>query len=264
VADEKLVVNEMLPSALTRAVLASVIPTCCTGGTVGLQDAPGVGVAPPEPEVKPPMLTEGSEPSEEPSVAEGSVVVEESVPAEEPGAAVACPDVEEDLDGAAGPDALAPVLVADPGCVADWPAEVPETDEGEVPAGAPGPGTVPAGVSVLPAEVEPAEVEPAAEPACGLLPLQAVSETASTRSEAVSQRDPAVAAPAPNCLMTVHPPTATPRRNARHRRSRSATRRPQPGIAWRSRAGVVQFFRCLKRRTSGYFVVGPVLSRVRA
>ena len=97
--------------------------------------------------------------------------------------------------------------------------------------------TVPAGVSVL-----PAELEPVTEPACGVLPLQAVSEAASRRSEAVSQRDPAVAAPAPNCLMTVHPQTATPRRNARHRRSRSATRRPRPGIAWRSRAGVVQFF----------------------
>src|SRR6266851_8543398 len=76
VADEKLVVKVMLPSGLTRAVLASVIPTCCTGGTVGLQDAPGDGVAPPEPEVKPPMVTEGSEPSEEPPAAERSVVVE--------------------------------------------------------------------------------------------------------------------------------------------------------------------------------------------
>src|SRR3981189_1215275 len=82
-AEEKLVVKEMLPSALTRAVLASVIPTCCTGGTVALHDVAGEGVAPPEPEVKPPMVTEGSEPSEEPSVAEGSVVVEESVPPEE-------------------------------------------------------------------------------------------------------------------------------------------------------------------------------------
>src|SRR5438105_1861527 len=181
VADEKPVVKEMLPSGLTRAVLATVIPTCCTGGTVGLQDATGDGVAPPEPVVKPPIVTEGSEPSEEPSVADGSVVVE-SVPAEDPGAAVACPDAEEDLDDVAGPDALAPVLVADPGCAADWRAEVPETDEGEAPAGAPGPGTVPAGVSVL-----PAELEPVTEPAFGVPPLQAVRETASTRSEAVSQ-----------------------------------------------------------------------------
>ena len=112
VADEKPVVKEMLPSGLTRAVLATVITTCCTGGTVGLQDATGDGVAPPEPVVKPPIVTEGSEPSEEPSVADGSVVVE-SVPAEDPGAAVACPDAEEDLDDVAGPDALAPVLVAD-------------------------------------------------------------------------------------------------------------------------------------------------------
>ncbi len=241
VADEKLVVKEMLPSGLTRAVLASVIPTCCTGGTVGLQDAAGDGVAPPEPVVKPPTETEGSEPSEESSVAEGSVVVEDSVPAGEPGAAVAWPDAEEDLDDAAGPAALAPVLVADPGRL----AEVPDTVEGEAPPDAADPGTVAPGTSALPAEVEPSE-----EPAVGVLPLQAVSETASTRSEAVSQRDPAFAAPAPKCPMTVHPPT-TPRRNARHPRSRIARRRPQLGIAWHSRAGVVQCLRCLKRRTTG-------------
>jgi hypothetical protein len=243
----------MLPSGLTRAVLASVIPTCCTGGTVGSQDATGDGVAPPEPEVKPPMVTEGSEPSEEPSVAEGSVE-EESVPPEEPGVPVACPAAEEDLDDVAGPDAFAPVLVADPGWAADRLAEVPETDEGEAPADAPGPGTVPAGASAL-----PAEVEPVTEPAFGLLPLQAVSETASTRSEAVSQRDPALVAPAPNCLMT----DRTPPRQRRHAgtpgtpRSRIARRRPQPGIAWHSRAGVVQFFRFLKRRTTGCSVLEP-------
>jgi hypothetical protein len=257
VADEKLVVNEMLPSGLTRAVLASVIPTCCTGGTVGSQDATGDGVAPGL-EVKPPIVTEGSEPSEELSVAEGSVVAEESVPAEEPAGAVACPDAEEDLDDVAGPLAFAPVLVADPGCAADLLAEVPETDEGEAPADSPGPGIVAVGASAL-----PAEVEPVTEPACGVLAVQAVSETASTRSEAVSQRDPALAALAPTCLMTVHPPTATPRRNARHPRSRLARRRPQPGIAWHPRAGVVQFLRCLKRRTTGYVLLEPV-SRVRA
>src|SRR6266550_3916942 len=192
VADEKLVVKEMLPSGLTRAVLASVIPTCCTGGTVGLQDAAGDGVGPPEPVVKPPTETEGSEPSEE-----------------------------------------------------SWVAEVPDTVECEAPPDAADPGTVAPGTSALPAEVEPSE-----EPAVGVLPLQAVSETASTRSEAVSQRDPAFAAPAPKCPTTVHPPT-TPRTNARHPRSRIARRRPQLGIAWHSRAGVVQCLRCLKRRTTG-------------
>ena len=118
VADEKLVVKEMLPSGLTRAVLAAVIPTCCTGGTVGSQDATGDGVAPPEPEVKPPTVTEGSEPSEESTVPEESGLTEESEPVEGPEAAVVCPPVEVDLGDAAGPDALAPVFVADPGCAA--------------------------------------------------------------------------------------------------------------------------------------------------
>jgi hypothetical protein len=252
VADEKLVVKEMLPSGLTRAVLASVIPTCCTGGTVGLQDATGDGVAPPEPVVKPPIVTEGSEPSEELSVAEGSVVEEESVPPEEPGAPVACPDAEEDLDGVAGPAALAPVLVAAPGCAAGWRAEVPETDEGEAPACAPGPGTVPAGVSVL-----PAELEPVTEPACGVLPLQAVSETASRRSEAVSQRDPAFAALAPTCLMTVHPPTATPRRNVRHPRSRIAGADPSPGLRGVPGPGSCSSYDSFSERTTGCFVLEP-------
>jgi hypothetical protein len=252
VADEKLVVKEMLPSGLTRAVLASVIPTCCTGGTVGSQDATGDGVAPPEPEVKPPMVTEGSEPSEEPPAAEGSVVVEESVPPEEPGAPVACPDAEEDLDDVVGPDALLPVLVADPGCAADRLAEVPETDECEAPSDAPGPGTVPAGASAL-----PAEVEPVTEPAFGVLPLQAASETASTRSEAVSQRNPALAALAPNCLMTVHPPTATPRRNARHPQKpyREALTPTRDCVAFPGWGRAV--FRCLKRRTTGCSVLEP-------
>lgn len=222
VADEKLVVNEMLPSGLTRAVLASVIPTCCTGGTVGLQDATGDGVAPGL-EVKPPIVTEGSEPSEELSVAEESAV-EESVPGEEPGAGVACPDAGEDFDDVAGPAALAPVLRADPGCAVDWLAEGPETDEGEPPADAPVPGTGPAAVSVLPAEVEPAPGL-----AVGVLPLQPASTTATTRSEAVSQRDLTLAALAPNCPMTP-PPRATPRRNARHPRSHLVRRRPQPGL----------------------------------
>src|SRR5438445_12709698 len=92
-ADEKLVVKVMLPSGLTRAVLASVIPTCCTGGTVGSQEAAGDGVVPPEPDVKPPMVTEGSEPSEESTVPEESVLTEEPEPVEGPEAAVECPAV---------------------------------------------------------------------------------------------------------------------------------------------------------------------------
>ena len=191
-ADEKLVVKVMLPSGLTRAVLASVIPTCCTGGTVGSQEAAGDGVVPPEPDVKPPMVTEGSEPSEESVVAEGLSVAEESVLEEEPEAAVACPDAEEDLDDVAGPAALAPVLVVDPGRPADLLAEVPDTVEGEAPPDPAGPGTATPGASGL-----PAAVEPSTEPAVGVLPLQAVSNTASTRSGAVSQRDPALAALAP-------------------------------------------------------------------
>src|SRR2546423_2536481 len=120
VADEKLVVKEMLPSGLTRAVLASVIPTCCTGGTVGLQDAAGDGVAPPEPVVKPPTETEGSEPSEESSVAEGSVAVEDSVPAGAPGSAAARTAAVEDLDRAAGPADLAAVMGPEPRLVTYW------------------------------------------------------------------------------------------------------------------------------------------------
>jgi hypothetical protein len=138
-------------------------------------------------------VTEGSEPSEEASAGGGSVVVDESVPAGEPGAPAVCPEPEEDLDAAAGPVALPPALVVDPGCAAELLAEVPETDEGEPPADASGPGTVAVGASALPAAVEPAE------PAVGVLPLQAVSTTASTRKEAVSQRDRALAALAPNC-----------------------------------------------------------------
>src|SRR5207302_9818986 len=76
-ADEKLVVKVMLPSGLTRAVLAFGIPTCCTGGTVGSQEAAGDGVATPAPDVKPPMVTEGSDPAEESAVDQGSSVAEE-------------------------------------------------------------------------------------------------------------------------------------------------------------------------------------------
>src|ERR1700716_4143882 len=107
VADEKLVVGCGIPLASTRAICTPVIPTCWTGATVGLHVAAGDGVAPPELDEKPPMVTEGSEPSEE------------SVPVEESGATVALPDVEPGLGGDPGP---APPLTAVVGVARAWTA----------------------------------------------------------------------------------------------------------------------------------------------
>ena len=213
VADEKLLVKVRDPSGATRATFPSRIPTCCSGGRVGLQDADGDGPASPGSEVKPPMVTEGSEPSEESAVPEESALAEEPDPAEGPEAAVVCPALEPELDDVADPAPLVPVLVVDPGCAPAWPPAVPETDEGETPEDPPGPGTVArAGLSE-----ESGDVEPATEPAFGALPMQALSTTTSRRSEAVThlvRRGPgrpsesclALGAPAPKCLMTVHPP----------------------------------------------------------
>jgi hypothetical protein len=133
-----------------------------------------VGVAPPESEVKPPIVTEGSEPSDEP----GSV--------EESGAPVALPDVE--AGPGADPGRAAPlpaVVVVVPGWPAGLVAEVPEDPGGFVAAVAAGPAPVPAaGAPGDPAAV-PGDSELATAPAFGGLPLQALSERASARSEAV-------------------------------------------------------------------------------
>src|SRR5437763_7895507 len=68
VADEKLLVKVRDPSGATRATFPSRIPTRWSGGRAGLQDVAGDGVQPPEPVVRPPMVTEGSGRSEQASV----------------------------------------------------------------------------------------------------------------------------------------------------------------------------------------------------
>src|SRR2546423_6944963 len=126
VADEKLFVGCGIPLASTRAICTPVIPTCCTGAIVGLHVAAGDGVAPPEIDEKPPMVTVGSEPSEE------SLVVAES------GATVALSDVEPESGGEPGPAApLGRVAVVAPARAAGLAAGFPEAAEG--PAGADGP-----------------------------------------------------------------------------------------------------------------------------
>jgi hypothetical protein len=196
VADEKLFVRWSVPEASTLAICTSVIPTCRTGGTVGSHVGGGVGVAPPEFEVKPPIVTEGSEPSDEP----GSV--------EESAAPVTLPDVE--AAPGADPGRAAPPLavVVVPGWTAGLVAEVPEDPVGFVAAVAAGPAPVPAaGAPGDPAVPEDSEL--ATAPPFWGLPLQAPSETARARREAVTHV--LLPALAPKCVILVHSPDVVPR-----------------------------------------------------
>jgi hypothetical protein len=136
--------------------------------------------------VKPPIVTEGSEPSDEPVSVEAS------------GAPVTLPDVE--AGPGADPGRAAPlpaVVVVVPGWAAGLAPEVPEDPGAFVAAAAAGPVPVPAaGAPGDPAV--PGEPELAAAPSFWGLALQALRERARTRSKAVTHVV---------CLILVHPPT---------------------------------------------------------
>jgi hypothetical protein len=187
VADEKLFVRWIVPVESTLAICTSVIPTDCTGCTLGSHVGAGVGAVPPELDVKPPIVTEGSEPSDEPASVDVS------------GATVAPPEVE------AGPGAdPCPAARSTAVVVAPWAAclavEVPEDAEGFGAPVAPGPAPVPA-AGAAPDPADPADSEPATAPVFGGLALQALRMTARARSDTVT-----LAALAANCVIVVHPP----------------------------------------------------------
>jgi hypothetical protein len=117
------------------------------------------------------MVTVGSEPSEE------SLVVAES------GATVALSDVEPESGGEPGPAApLGRVAVVAPARAAGLVAGFPEAAEGPAVADAPGPGATPEAA----ASEDPADGELVMAPTFGEPALQAVSATATTRSEALT------------------------------------------------------------------------------
>jgi hypothetical protein len=156
--------------------------------------------------VKPPIVTEGSEPSDEPASVDAS------------GATVALPDVEAGPDADPAPPAPLTAVVV-PARAAGLAVEVAEDAVGFLAAVAPGPAPVPAaGAAVEPAE--PGDSEPANVAAFGGLALQAPRTTARTRSDAATQ-----AGLAANWVILVHPPecAAPPRRV-------TTSARPQPGM----------------------------------